>query len=222
MIPSSVVRFREGYRAAEIGPRYTGVGHLLLTSSVSLAAIAFALSRLEGVRAAEWAAVPLSFLIANLGEYLGHRLVMHRPRRGLGIVYQRHTEQHHHFYTHEAMAAESSRDFKMVLFPPVMMVFFFGGLALPIGALLHLVFSRNTALLFAAVAIGYFLAYEWLHLSYHLSDDTWLARLPPMRALRRHHTRHHDLALMGKWNFNITFPIADSLFGTTFRGGERR
>ena len=38
-----------------------------------------------------------------------------------------------------------------------------------------------------------------------------------MQTLRRHHTRHHDLALMGRWNFNITFPIADWLFGTYYR-----
>jgi hypothetical protein len=218
MIPAPVIRFREQYRAAEIGPRYSGVGHLLLTSTVSLAALALALSKLSGVRAAEWAAIPAAFLIANIGEYLGHRFVMHRPRRGLRLVYQRHTEQHHHFYTHDAMDADSTRDWQMVLFPPIMLVFFLGGMALPIAALLFLLISKNVALLFGATVIGYFLSYEWLHLSYHLPEDAWIARLPPIRALRRHHTAHHDLALMGKWNFNITFPISDQLFGTSYRG----
>ena len=35
--------------------------------------------------------------------------------------------------------------------------------------------------------------------------------------LRKHHTHHHDLALMGKWNFNITFPICDAVMGTSYK-----
>jgi len=32
--------------------------------------------------------------------------------------------------------------------------------------------------------------------------------------LRRHHAAHHDPRLMTRYNFNVTFPIADRLFGT--------
>ncbi len=216
-IPESVVRFRKDYRAKEVGPSYSGWGHFLFTSLGALAAILVAISQLKQVHGAEWATIPITFLVANLGEYLGHRGAMHRPRSGLTILYRRHTQQHHHFYTHESMAAESSRDFKMVLFPPAMLLFFLGGLAIPIGMLFYLLISPNAGLLFAVVALSYFLCYEWLHLCYHLPEGTWVSRLPFMRILRRHHTLHHDLALMGKWNFNITFPIADWLFGTSHR-----
>jgi hypothetical protein len=30
--------------------------------------------------------------------------------------------------------------------------------------------------------------------------------------------RHHDPTVMGAWNFNVTFPIADLVFGTLDRG----
>lgn len=215
--PSSVSRFRAEYREKQIGRHYSGWGHFLFTTAGALTAIAAAGLHLRHVSAAEWATLPIAFLIANFGEYLGHRGPMHRPRRGLSLLYRRHTQQHHHFFTHEAMAAESPRDFKMVLFPPVMLLFFLGALATPIGALLYFAFSPNTGLLFAMVAVGYFLSYEWLHFSYHLRPDTWIGRLPLVGLLRRHHTRHHDLALMGKWNFNITFPIADLICGTYYR-----
>ena len=78
--------------------------------------------------------------------------------------------------------------------------------------------SHNAGWLFAAVCVGYFLLYEWLHFTYHLSADGPIGRLPFIAALRRHHRAHHDPKLMGDWNFNITFPIADWVMGTIYRG----
>src|SRR5207244_1451934 len=111
--------------------------------------------------------------------------------------------EHHHFFTHEAMSYETARDVKMVLFPPILIVFFFGVFALPVGALLWLVATPNVGRLFVATAVGYYLAYEWLHFSYHLAPDTFVGRLAIVRALRRHHARHHDPSLMGRYNFNL-------------------
>ena len=88
--------------------------------------------QLEGVRPLEWLTVPLSLLYANLAEYVGHRWPMHRPFRGLGLVYKRHAGQHHRFFTHEAMPVESGRDFRALLFPPVLVLFFFGLFGVPV------------------------------------------------------------------------------------------
>ena len=112
------------------------------------------------------------------------------------------------------MAADSPRDFQMVLFPPVMLVFFLGFLAAPIGIVVGLLGGANLGWLFAIVAVSYFLTYEWLHWSYHQPDTSLVGRLWVVRRLRRHHTIHHDLRRMTTANFNITFPIADRLFGT--------
>jgi sterol desaturase/sphingolipid hydroxylase (fatty acid hydroxylase superfamily) len=209
-------RWRDEFRAAEIGRRYSGWLHFAFTTTASLAAIVFAASRLRAVRPLEWALAPVFFLVANFGEYLGHRGPMHHRRRGLGLVFVRHTLQHHRFFTDEAMACDSARDFKIMLFPPVMLLFFIGGMALPIGALVRLLVSPNAAWLFAAVAIGYFLLYEWLHFLYHLPESV-VSRLPFLAALRAHHQAHHDPRLMASWNFNITFPIADTVLGTRWR-----
>jgi len=216
-IPPEVERFRVEYRKENIGPRYRGWVHFTFTSVCSLGVLAFAISRLHEVRTLEWLAVPISFLVANTAEYFGHKGPMHRPKRGMAILFQRHTREHHHFFTHDAMEYASSRDFKMVLFPPEMLVFFLGVIATPIALSLFLLATPNVAWLFVAVAIGYFLTYEWLHFVYHLSERSYVGRLPFVKVLRRHHQRHHDKALMGKWNFNITFPISDLLFGTYFR-----
>ena len=216
-LPARVQAFRDVYRASEVGPLYTGVGHFLLTSLGSLSAIAFACTRLSHVSLAAWVTVPTTFLFANLVEYLGHRGPMHHPRRGLLVIHRRHTLQHHQFYTAEAMSLETTRDLKMVLFPPVLLFFFLGAIAAPIGLLLAFVATPNVAWLFVATAVGYFLTYEWLHTAYHLREDSRLARLPGLGYLRRHHRAHHDPALMSRKNFNITFPIGDTLFGTLHR-----
>jgi hypothetical protein len=214
MIPDAVAAFRAKYRAEAIGPRYSGVAHFLFTSLSSLTLIAVALSGVHSPSWKELMTVPIAFLISNAAEYFGHRGPMHHKRRGLGIIYKRHAIQHHRFFTDQAMSYESARDLKMVLFPPSVLLFFFGGIGLPLGALAWLAFGANVGRLFFAVAIGYYLTYEWLHFSYHLSPDTFVGRLRPIAMLRRHHQRHHDLELMQKYNFNITFPICDALMRT--------
>ena len=218
--PASVRAFR-GELRERWSPRYSGWLHFGFVSVLSLAAIGFALSRLHGVRALELLTVPITFLWANLGEYFGHRGPMHHRRRGLGAIFQRHTVEHHHFFTHDAMACDSARDHKIMLFPPILIVFFLGVLATPIGLALAALLGRNVGYLYLATAMGYFISYEWLHWSYHLPPESWISRLPVVRVLRRHHQAHHDLGLMQRWNFNITFPICDALFGTLYRGARR-
>lgn len=214
MLPAAVQKSRAELRPKLLGPHYRGWVHFAFTSLGSLAVIAFALSRLHGVRPAEWLALPASFLVANAAEYFGHRGPMHRRKRGLGLVFQRHTLEHHRFFTQDAMGFESSRDFKFVLFPPVMLLFFLGGIATPIGALCFRLFSANVGWMFVAVSLGYFLTYEWLHFAYHLPDGHPARKLPGVERLRRHHTAHHDPRLMGRYHFNITFPLCDWAFGT--------
>lgn len=218
-IPLSVREFREHHRA-QLGARYRGRAHLAFTSLSSLALIATSIALVRDLRPLELVTVPVAFVFANLVEYLAHRGPMHRRRRGLGLVHTRHTLQHHRFYTREAMACESTRDFQMILFPPVMLLFFFGGAAVPVALLLYWLASANVALLFTATAMAYYLTYEILHLAYHLDDSAWLTRLPYLRRLRRHHALHHDPTLMTRCNFNVSFPIFDRVFGTARDGHD--
>jgi len=213
-IPASVSRFREQYRAEEIGPRYRGLAHFAFTLTFSLGGIAICAWLIENPTPLEWLAVPLTFLYANFVEYFGHRIPMHRPVRGLGLVYRRHAGQHHRFFTDVAMPLESTRDLKAVLFPPLLVTFFFGAFAAPVGALVAFFTTANTAYLFVATALGYFLNYEILHLAYHVPESHGLARVPGIRQLRRLHWTHHDQGLMASRNFNITYPICDWLFRT--------
>jgi len=209
--------YRREFRATQIGPHYRGAAHLGFTFATGIAVIVVALMSLHDVRPVEWLTVPLTFLYANLAEYLGHRGPMHHPRQGLRIIYERHAGQHHRFFTSEVMTLEGTRDLKVVLFPVLMISFFLLCFALPVGLLLGWLASANVAWLFVLTAMAYFLNYEALHLIYHLPASSVLGSLPLVARLRRLHQLHHDTRLMAHYNFNITYPIGDLLFGTLWR-----
>lgn len=213
-VPDTVSRYREVYRAEEIPPRYRGWMHLMFTLAFSLGGIAWCASRIHAPTPLEWLAIPLTFVYANLAEYWGHRIPMHHHIRGLGLVYRRHTKQHHRFFTHEAMEYDSTRDLKAVLFPPLLVTFFFTAFALPAWLVIAWLATANAAYFFVATALAYFLNYELLHLAYHLPPAHWAARLPGVATLRRLHHTHHDQQLMASRNFNITYPIGDVIFRT--------
>jgi hypothetical protein len=210
-------RFRDDYRAREIPPGYRGGAHLLFTFGGGSLALLACLWQLEAVQPLEWLTVPLAFLYANAAEYFGHRFPMHRPVRGLGLVYRRHAGQHHRFFHDQAMAFESRRDLRAVLFPPLLVIFFFGGFGLPAWLLLQWLLSANVAWLFIATGLAYFLNYEVLHTAYHVPEGHWLGRLPGVQRLKWLHQAHHDTRRMTRINFNISYPLCDWLFGTLQR-----
>jgi len=214
----SVARFRERYRREETRGVYRGWFHLAFTSSVSLAVVMLCLLQLNHASWLEWLTVPLVFVYSNLVEYLGHRGPMHHPVRGLGLIFFRHTKQHHRFFTHNEMVFDSSSDFKAVLFPPVLTFFFLGFFGLPMWLLLFYLATTNVAWLAVATATAYFLNYEWLHFAYHCDPQSRIGRFPGVQRLRSLHREHHNPALMTKYNFNITYPIGDWLIGTRYRG----
>jgi hypothetical protein len=207
-------QFRQQYRQQFIGPNYSGPGHFVFTAAFSLGLIAFSILQLENVQPMEWLTIPLTFLYANFSEYFGHRGPMHHPRPGLGKIFERHTRQHHVFFTSDNMQFDSPRDYKAVLFPPVLVIFFLLAFGTPVALLLSWLTTGNVAWLFAITGTAYFLNYELLHFAYHTPADSWVSRLPGMAVLRRHHTLHHDQSLMSHKHFNITYPIADWVMGT--------
>ena len=221
MRAKSVAAFREHYRLTEIGPRYSGRGHLAFTTLASLLVVAVCAASAEQVSALEWLTIPAIFLYANIVEYWGHRIPMHRPVRGLKTIYQRHAGQHHRFFTHEEMNFDSAKDYRAVLFPPLLIMFFLGGMALPLWAVLYVFATTNVAWLAVATAFAYFLNYEWLHFAYHCEPGSRVGRIPGVQRLRGLHRDHHNPALMTRYNFNITYPIGDWLFGTRYRAQGR-
>jgi hypothetical protein len=218
VISESVEQARAAFRQRRISPRYSGPLHLTTTIGISMLVAISSGLMLENVSAVEWLTIPLTFLYANLSEYLGHRGPMHHRARFLNRVFERHTVEHHSFFTDQAASFDDSQDYKAVLFPPILLVFFIGCFAAPVGALLYFLVSPNVCFLFVLTSVLYFLNYELLHFAYHNDPQSWLGRLPFIGSLRKHHIMHHNKRLMTHYNFNITYPICDHLFGTRYRG----
>jgi hypothetical protein len=83
------------------------------------------------------------------------------------------------------------------------------------AAVLGLLLTPNVGWLFMCVTTGMYLIYEFMHFCCHV-DESWFVRhCPFVNTLRRHHTAHHNARLMMEVNMNLTFPIADWLFGTS-------
>jgi hypothetical protein len=203
---------------AEIPRWYSPWAHLGFPSLVGLGVMVAALASLRDVRAWQLLLVPLGLVLMNASEWRIHRDLLHRRTPPLGILYDRHTPQHHMIFVTDDMAIRSAREFRLVLIP------FYGILAagvaaLPIPLVLWLALGQwNLALLFMATVLGYVVAYEWLHLAYHAPAESWVGRNALVRLLHRHHAVHHSPELMQKWNFNVTVPLWDVVRGTVYRG----
>lgn len=217
--------FRARYRAG-ISPHYSGWLHMLVVLATGVAVILWAAFSLHQVQMAEWLMLPLAMVLVNFAEYAAHRWLGHRKTRIGRLFYSRHTGDHHSFFTEQDMPFQSSRDWRVVLFPAWLIYVFLCGLIIPGWLLLNALVSANVAWLYALGAIGGYLFYEVMHFSYHLPAGSFVERTPLWWRLRHLHQLHHERERMAACNFNITLPVFDWLLGTLYwrapDDGEKR
>jgi len=197
-------------------PGYRPWLHLAVESFTGLALCAGAawLARGAGLWHLAFAAGLL--VASNATEWHIHRDVLHVRRRHLEILYDYHTPIHHAVYVTGDMAMRSAREMRLVLIPAYGVALLFLLLS-PAAALLWLLGGRVLAGVFVLCTMGYVLAYEWLHLVWHLPHSSPLSRLRLVQRLRRHHEIHHHPRLMQRMNFNVTVPLWDWVRGTLAR-----
>jgi hypothetical protein len=190
--------------------------HLAIPAVTGFAILAFALSRIEDLRAWQLLFVPVFLVFGNAVEWHAHRGLLHRRTWPLEVLYVRHTPQHHAIYVSGDMFIRDWRELKFVLLPAYGVVGLVG-VTSPITLALWLAGQPNLAALWVASVVSYVLAYEWLHLAYHLPAEGFVGGLRVTQRLRRHHERHHTPHLMQHWNFNVTVPLWDLVRGTVHR-----
>ena len=215
MISARQQAFRQQYRA-RIAGWYNGWLHVAVIYGIGAAAMALYVSQMDRIRWWEWLTIPVVGLACNVFEWALHRYVMHRPRqnRALRAIYKRHTLNHHQFFTREEMRFDGTRDWRVTFFPPYALVVFIL-MSMPPGLVAGLLISANVGWLLMATTTGMYLIYEFMHFCCHVDENRFVRWMPCVNTLRRHHTAHHDHALMMERNMNLTFPIADWLFGTS-------
>jgi hypothetical protein len=219
--------FRDRY-LAELHPLYSGILHIGVIYAVGLSAIVVCVHQMVSATW-EWLLVIPVFAASNLFEWWVHKNIMHRlvDVWALRAIYDRHTRQHHQYFSDNEMTVNSSREWRIIFFP-WRALFTFIGLGIPAALLLALLINPNAGYVLMATIVGQYLLYETFHYCCHVHDNWFVRNTPLVNTIRRHHTAHHNLGLMMKVNMNLTFPIADwfmrtsdvdrSLFGTLFNG----
>ncbi len=221
----AVKRFRSEYQAS-IGQHYNGWLHGGFIFAVGGLYIATCAYQAQGGGWA-WLSVIPGFVLANFGEWWLHKYALHRRIEPLRALWQRHTVQHHHYFTESAMTVGSHREYRIIFFPPYAVV--------GIG-LIHALFGALWALPLGAAAgwawmlggMSHYMLYEILHTAAHLHERPIYRHLPLVNTMRRNHWMHHHQKLMPEYNLNLTVPFADwvmrssdldrGLFGTLFNG----
>src|SRR5215467_5243121 len=120
---------------------------------------------------------------------------MHRPVniKGLRTIYERHTLNHHQFFTDEEMRFRDPKDWRVTVFPPYALVVFIL-MSIPLAVVLGLVATPNVGWLFMCVTTGMYLIYEFMHFCCHVDENWFVRHCPFVNTLRRHHTAHHKRA----------------------------
>ena len=171
-LPTPVMKMREDYRSKAISPFYSGKWHLFLSLLFALGLVIFGLIQIKIESWWQWLFIPITFIIANIVEYVAHRFLLHQSK--FKLAYHEHTLLHHFFFTHEALEIESTQDFHRVLFSPYAVFFFIFIIGLPVFLFLGFIFGQVVGWVSFIVGVSYYALYEVVHTCCHLPDEHWV------------------------------------------------
>ena len=200
--------FREEYKA-QIHPFYNGLLHIGVIYLVGLVTIAWCVAQMHAA-SWEWLLVAPVFFVSNIFEWWIHKYVMHRlvDVWALRAIYDRHTRQHHQYFTDGVMTVDSTREFRIIFFP-WRALFTFIGMGIPFGLVLGWLINPNAGYILLVTMVGQYLIYETFHFCCHTHENWFVRNAPFVNTIRRHHTAHHNMGIMMEVNMNLTFPMAD-------------
>ena len=200
--------FREQY-VADISPWYNGLVHVGVMYAAGIAAIVWCLSRMQGATW-EWLLLVPVAIAGNFVEWGMHKFVMHRliDVFALRAIYDRHTRQHHQYFTDGDPTIHTVKEFRIVFFPwrVLAVLAVMGGL---FGWLASVLINPNAGYVVFITMIGHYMVYETFHMCCHVPENAFVRHMPLVNTIRRHHRAHHNMGIMMHCNMNLTFPVAD-------------
>lgn len=207
-------KFREKY-LSEISPWYNGLVHIGVMYGFGIAAIVWCVSRMQDATW-EWLLLLPVAIAGNFVEWGMHQHVMHRLKDvfALRAIYDRHTRQHHQYFTDNEATITTVKEFRIVFFPwRVLAVLVVGGglISLAMAQLIN----PNAGYVTFITMIGHYMVYETFHFCCHVPENRFVRNMPFVNTIRRHHIAHHNMGIMMHVNMNLTFPIADWALGTS-------
>ena len=207
-------KFRENY-VSEISPYYNGLFHIAVMYAAGITAIWWCVTHLQDATW-EWLLIIPVAIAGNFVEWGMHKFVMHRLRDVFAVrsIYDRHTRQHHQYFTDNDHTISTIREFRIVFFPwRVLAVLAVAGGAISL-ALAGLT-NPNAGYVTFITMIGHYMVYETFHFCCHVPENWFVRNTPFVNTIRRHHAAHHNMGIMMHCNMNLTFPVADWAMGTS-------
>lgn len=207
-------RFRAKY-VSEISPWYNGLVHVAVMYAAGLSVIAWCLSRMDNPTW-EWLLVIPVAIAGNFVEWAMHKYVMHRliDVFALRAIYDRHTRQHHQYFTDNDPTISTVKEFRIVFFPwRVLTVLAIGGTFF--GFIAAALINPNAGYVVFVTLIGHYMLYETFHVCCHVKENWFVRNMPFVNTIRRHHAAHHNMGIMMHVNMNLTFPVADWAMNTS-------
>ena len=207
-------KFRQKY-VSEISPWYHGFVHIGVMYAAGIGAIWWCVSQMQSPTW-EWLLIVPVAIAGNFGEWALHKYVMHRLRDVFAVraIYDRHTRQHHQYFTDNDPTINTVKEFRIVFFPwrVLIVLAVMGGL---LGYVAAQGINPNAGYVVFITMIGHYMVYETFHFSCHVPDNWFVRNMPFINTIRRHHAAHHNMGIMMHCNMNLTFPIADWAMGTS-------
>ena len=207
-------KFRESY-VNQISPFYNGLLHIGVMYVAGITAIYYCASQLSNPTWAWLTIIPVA-IAGNFVEWAMHKYVMHRQIDvfALRAIYDRHTRQHHQYFTDTDYTIDTVKEHRIVFFPwRVLIVLGFAGTIL--GYIASKIFNPNVGYILYMTMVGHYLLYETFHYCCHIKENWFVRNMPFINTIRRHHAAHHNLGIMMHKNMNLTFPFADWIMGTS-------
>lgn len=213
-----IEQFRQYYREQVIPRSYSGPMHLTFTMTSLAATAIFLFSRVQNPSWAELLLIPFMLLLGELLVFLIHKFPLHRPLRFVApFTFKIHALQHHRFFTDACVTWRDTRDFHIMLFPPLAIVGYIAAGAPLLFGLFYGLLGANAGWIAAGMGAVYFFLYEVVHFCSHLPEDHWAMRIGWMRYQREFHRLHHDPRYMASHNFGVVYPLWDFVFRTAIK-----
>ncbi len=207
-------KFREQYVAA-ISRWYNGWVHIGVMYTAGIAGIWYCVSQLQNATW-EWLLLIPVLIAGNFGEWAMHKYIMHRlvDVYALRAIFDRHTRQHHQYFTDNEASIDTIREFRIVFFPwrVLTVLAVFGVL---FGWIASVLINPNAGYIVFIGMIGHYMVYETFHLCCHVRENWFVRNMPLVNTIRRNHVAHHNMGIMMHVNMNLTFPIADWFLNTS-------
>jgi hypothetical protein len=154
-----------------------------------------------------------SCVLMSFIEHQVHSRLMHRKTAAFKRAFEAHAIVHHQHYSKifsdEPVAPGEDKEIRLtVRKAPIK--------AIPFAALIALV-SWQGAIVFVVVVCLHHWAWNKIHLEMHKPEQRLFSRWPVYNFLARYHWLHHRYP---DKNFNVVFPLADYVLGTSARANK--